>query len=209
MRRAAVFRKTAVRAAALSLALLAGGCTRGCGATPTAPVTGMRVAVSDAENRPVQSRVSIFPAAAPETGYARPVTAVWAPAATDGVLVVLPPGAYRVRAQGTGDSFLETEATVREGELTGVRLGFGSLVLEGTALRDSGRVRIRQFGPGVERIVVTRRLRPAETARLALGEGSYRISWLPDRLADEDANWTPVAEFQLRQGHTEVVHVGR
>lgn len=171
-------------------------------------VTGLRVSVKNAAGVPVLSRVAVFK---PREGaaYAAPVTEAWAQAATTGTIVPVAPGDYVVRAQGTGDSFLEGKATVKQGKLADVELGFATLVLDGSGVTQQGRVRVWQkLEGGREQIIVTRLVRPGEKAPLELGAGKYRVGFLKEGLTDEDANFKPFGgDIELAAGTQQDVTV--
>ncbi len=190
-------KKILILSAVLLVALSAGcdGC-RGKDGQPTAreetakPVTGLRVSVQNAEGKPVLSRVAVTRAG--QTGYGARVTETWVQPATSGTVISVPEGKYVITAQGTGDSFMRTEAEVKPGKLSEVSLGFATLVLAGDNVKEQGRVRVwQQLGEGKQQIVVTRLVRPGEKAPLALASGKYKVGFLPQGLTDEDENFTP------------------
>lgn len=191
--------------AALISAAGCGSC-QGKGKAP--PQTGLRITVKNAAGVPVLSRVAVFKPQA-GNGYAAPVTEAWVQAATTGTVVAVPAGNYRVRAQGTGDSFLQAEADVKTDKLTDVELGFATLVLDGGALTAQGRVRVWQkTGEAGEQIIVTRLVRPGEQAPIELASGLYRVGFLPDGLTDEDKNFKPFGgEIELAAGDQKTVAV--
>jgi hypothetical protein len=188
-----------IRIAALFLVATLAGCSD-CRHKVPVP-TGVRVQVKNAAGVPVLSRVAVFQAQA-GAGFAAPVTEAWAQAASTGTIVPLAPGEYVVRAQGTGDSFLEGKATVKKDELADVTLGFATLVLDGAGVTAQGRVRVWQKREGGgEQIIVTRLVRPGEQAPLELGAGKYRVGFLPEGKTDEDANFKPFGgDIELAAG---------
>lgn len=191
----------------LAAATAASGCGSCRGKPAEPPQTGLKVQVKNAAGAPVLSRVAVLPATA-GGGYAAPVTEAWVQATTTGTIITVPAGAYIVRAQGTGDSFLQADAVVKADKLTAVTLGFATLVLDGSGLAAQGRVRVWQKNASGEQIVVTRLVRPGEQAAVELAAGSYRVGFLPEGLTDEDANFKafggPIA---LDSGDTQTVAV--
>lgn len=169
-------------------------------------VTGVRVTVKNAAGMPVLSRVAILQPSAPN--FPAPVTEAWAQASTAGTIVALAPGDYVVRAQGTGDSFLEGKATVKKDKLSDVILGFATLVLDGSQVKTQGRVRVWQKLENKDQIVVTRLVRPGEKAPLELAAGKYRVGFLKEGLTDEDANFKPFGgDIELAAGGQQAVTV--
>ena len=181
-------------------------CARGCG-SQAKPVTGIRVLVKDAQGQPVLSRIAVLQ---PKAGqpFARPVTEAWAQAVSTGTVVTVAPGDYTVRAQGTGDSFLEAPVSVKKDHVSDVKLGFGTLLLDGSAVKQQGRVRVWQKRDGGEQIIVTRLVRVGEKAPIQLGQGNYRVAYLPDGLADKPELWQPFGDtLTLASGQTLRVQV--
>lgn len=188
--------------------MAAAGCGSCQGKDKAPPQTGLRITVKNASGVPVLSRVAVFK---PQAGgaYSSPVTEAWVQAATTGTVVTVEPGAYVVRAQGTGDSFLQSDAAVTQDKLTDVALGFATLVLDGSGLKAQGRVRVWQkTGEAAEQIIVTRLVRPGEQAPLELASGRYRVGFLPEGLTDEDKNFKPFGgEISLGAGDQQSVTV--
>lgn len=191
----------------VAAALAAAGCGS-CQGKKAPPQTGLRISVKNAAGVPVLSRVAVFK---PQSGgtYAPPVTEAWVQAATTGTIVEVPAGTYTVRAQGTGDSFLQAQADVKGDMLTDVNLGFATLVLDGAGLRAQGRVRVWQkTGDTGEQIIVTRLVRPGEQAPVELASGRYRVGFLPEGLTDEDQNFKAFGgEIALEAGDQQSVTV--
>lgn len=195
--------KWMVVAAVLTVA----GCGSCQGKAKAPPQTGLRITVKNAAGAPVLSRVAVFKAQE-GNAFSAPVTEAWVQAATTGTVVEVPAGSYRVRAQGTGDSFLQAQADVKLDKLTDVELGFATLVLDGAALKAQGRVRVWQKGESGEQIIVTRLVRPGEQAPIELASGRYRVGFLPEGLTDEDKNFKPFGgEIELAAGDQKTVAV--
>jgi hypothetical protein len=152
---------------------------------------GIRITVFNANHEPVLSRVSVV--AARTSGRIAPEPREeWAKAQTQGTDIFLEPGEYLIRAQGTGDTFLEVPCKVLKFELTRVAVVFSTLILDGSTLEEEGRARVWQKGgDGRLRTVVTRLVRPGEMAALDLAAGEYRVSWLANGLENEDVNFKP------------------
>jgi hypothetical protein len=194
---------------AFSLVLVAGCASRGCGGAQEitmVPATGVRVHVINAEAEPILSRIAIF--GAREDGvYSRKVTEAWSRPGAD-TLILLEAGEYLVRAQGTGDSFGESRVRVIAHDVAEVKIGFGSLMLDGAALMSPGRVRVWQASEAAaERVVVTRLVRVGESPKLFLAQGNYRLAFLPDGAADESALWQPLGEASVTAGQGQAVLV--
>jgi hypothetical protein len=188
--------------------LVSGTACSKCGVSQTAPtVTGAQVTVNNAKGAPVLSRVSVWQKQE-EGQYPRKVTETWVQAVTTGTVIPLAPGAYTLRAQGTGDSFIEAQTEVKDGELRPVRLGFATLFLNGAELPEQGRVRVWQKREGGEKIIVTQLVRPGRTEAVVLAAGEYRIGFLMAGLTDEDANFAPLGgELRLSPGEERTVTV--